>query len=68
MPQIKIPAVYYRGGTSKGIFFKRTDLPAAAQEAGEARDKILLRVLGSQTLRQTELTVWVTPVRPPAKP
>ena len=47
MPQIKIPAVYYRGGTSKGIFFKRTDLPAAAQQAGEARDKILLRVLGS---------------------
>lgn len=47
MPQIKIPAVYYRGGTSKGIFFKRTDLPAAAQEAGGARDKILLRVLGS---------------------
>lgn len=45
--QIKIPAVYYRGGTSKGIFFKRSDLPAAAQEAGEARDKILLRVLGS---------------------
>lgn len=47
MPQIKIPAVYYRGGTSKGVFFKRTDLPEAAQEAGEARDKILLRVLGS---------------------
>ena len=43
MPQIKIPAVYYRGGTSKGIFFKRTDLPAAAQEADEARDKILTR-------------------------
>lgn len=47
MPQIKIPAVYYRGGTSKGVFFKRTDLPEAAQEAGAARDKILLRVLGS---------------------
>lgn len=47
MPQIKIPAVYYRGGTSKGVFFKRSDLPEAAQEAGEARDKILLRVLGS---------------------
>lgn len=45
--QIKIPAVYYRGGTSKGVFFKRSDLPPAAQEAGEARDKILLRVLGS---------------------
>lgn len=47
MPQIKIPAVYYRGGTSKGVFFKRTDLPEAAQEAGAARDAILLRVLGS---------------------
>ena len=47
MPQIKIPAVYYRGGTSKGIIFKRTDLPEVAQQPGEARDKILLRVLGS---------------------
>ncbi|HFC8543706.1 2-methylaconitate cis-trans isomerase PrpF [Neisseria weaveri] len=45
--QIKIPAVYYRGGTSKGVFFKRSDLPEAAQNPGEARDKILLRVLGS---------------------
>lgn len=47
MPQIKIPAVYVRGGTSKGVIFKRSDLPLAAQEAGEARDKLLLRVLGS---------------------
>ena len=47
MPRVKIPAVYYRGGTSKGIIFKRTDLPEAAQVAGEARDNILLRVLGS---------------------
>ena len=47
MPQIKIPAVYYRGGTSKGVFFKRSDLPETAREAGSARDKILLRVLGS---------------------
>ena len=31
MPQMKIPAVYYRGGTSKGIIFKRTDLPEAAR-------------------------------------
>lgn len=45
--QIKIPAVYYRGGTSKGIFFKRSDLPEAAQEPGTARDKLLLRVIGS---------------------
>ncbi len=47
VPQIKIPATYYRGGTSKGVFFRRQDLPAAAQEAGEARDRILLRVIGS---------------------
>ncbi|RRJ84862.1 2-methylaconitate cis-trans isomerase PrpF [Aestuariirhabdus litorea] len=47
VPQIKIPATYYRGGTSKGVFFRRQDLPAAAQEPGEARDKILLRVIGS---------------------
>ncbi|WP_210395233.1 2-methylaconitate cis-trans isomerase PrpF [Motiliproteus sediminis] len=45
--QIKIPATYYRGGTSKGVFFRRQDLPAPAQEPGEARDKILLRVIGS---------------------
>jgi len=47
LAQIKIPATYIRGGTSKGVFFRRQDLPAAAQEPGEARDKILLRVIGS---------------------
>ncbi|WP_144394986.1 2-methylaconitate cis-trans isomerase PrpF [Pleionea sediminis] len=46
-PQIKIPATYMRGGTSKGVFFKLTDLPEAAQVPGEVRDKILLRVIGS---------------------
>ena len=45
--QIKIPATYMRGGTSKGVFFKLSDLPLPAQVPGEARDKILLRVLGS---------------------
>ena len=45
--QIKIPATYMRGGTSKGIFFKLDDLPAAAQTPGAARDRTLLRVLGS---------------------
>ena len=45
--QIKIPATYMRGGTSKGVFFKLSDLPEAAQVPGEARDKILLRVIGS---------------------
>ncbi|MFT6636075.1 MAG: putative AcnD-accessory protein PrpF [Alcanivorax sp.] len=46
-PQIKIPATYMRGGTSKGVFFSLTDLPEAAQVPGETRDKILLRVIGS---------------------
>jgi len=45
--QIKIPATYMRGGTSKGTFFRIEDLPKAAQGAGEARDKLLLRVVGS---------------------
>ena len=47
VPQIKIPATYMRGGTSKGVFFSLTDLPEAAQVPGEARDKILQRVIGS---------------------
>ena len=47
VPQIKIPATYFRGGTSKGVFFRRQDLPEVAQEPGEARDKILMRVIGS---------------------
>ncbi|MEL0647715.1 2-methylaconitate cis-trans isomerase PrpF [Pseudoalteromonas agarivorans] len=46
-PQIKVPATYMRGGTSKGVFFKLTDLPIPAQVAGEARDNLLLRVIGS---------------------
>ncbi|OOZ15226.1 putative methylaconitate Delta-isomerase PrpF [Solemya velum gill symbiont] len=45
--QIKIPATYMRGGTSKGVFFNLGDLPEAAQVPGEARDKLLLRVIGS---------------------
>lgn len=46
-PQIKIPATYMRGGTSKGVFFRLQDLPQAAQLPGAARDALLLRVIGS---------------------
>ncbi|CAB3662533.1 2-methylaconitate cis-trans isomerase PrpF [Trinickia soli] len=46
-PQIRIPAVYMRGGTSKGVFFRLQDLPVAAQTPGAARDALLLRVIGS---------------------
>ncbi|WP_460147007.1 2-methylaconitate cis-trans isomerase PrpF [Pseudomonas sp. S2_A02] len=46
-PQIKIPATYMRGGTSKGVFFSLKDLPEAARVPGPARDALLLRVIGS---------------------
>ncbi len=47
LPQIKVPATYMRGGTSKGVFFSLRDLPEACQVPGEARDRLLLRVIGS---------------------
>ena len=47
VPQVKVPATYIRGGTSKGVFFNLTDLPERCQVAGEARDNLLLRVIGS---------------------
>ncbi|HSM10276.1 MAG TPA: 2-methylaconitate cis-trans isomerase PrpF [Lysobacter sp.] len=46
-PQIRIPATYMRGGTSKGVFFRLQDLPAPAQVPGPARDALLMRVIGS---------------------
>jgi probable AcnD-accessory protein PrpF len=47
VPQIRIPATYMRGGTSKGVFFRLQDLPEAVQQPGPARDRLLLRVIGS---------------------
>jgi probable AcnD-accessory protein PrpF len=46
-PQIKVPATYMRGGTSKGVFFRLQDMPPAAQIPGAARDALLMRVIGS---------------------
>ena len=46
-PQLSIPATYMRGGTSKGMFFKLSDLPEHCQQAGSDRDNFLLRVVGS---------------------
>lgn len=46
-PQIKVPATYLRGGTSKGVFFRLQDLPPSAQQPGAARDALLMRVIGS---------------------
>jgi len=47
VPQIKIPATYMRGGTSKGVFFRLQDLPQSCQVPGAARDKLFMRVIGS---------------------
>ncbi|MCE0733321.1 2-methylaconitate cis-trans isomerase PrpF [Halomonas sp. G15] len=55
VPQIRIPATYMRGGTSKGVFFKLTDLPEAAQVPGEARDRLLMRVIGSPDPYQKQI-------------
>ena len=46
-PQLRIPATYMRGGTSKGVFFRLEDLPEAARVPGPARDALLKRVIGS---------------------
>ncbi|WP_323898320.1 2-methylaconitate cis-trans isomerase PrpF [Aeromonas caviae] len=46
-PQVKIPATYLRGGTSKGVFFRLSDLPERCQQPGPARDALFLRVIGS---------------------
>ncbi|MCW8834300.1 MAG: 2-methylaconitate cis-trans isomerase PrpF [Colwellia sp.] len=47
VPQVKIPATYIRGGTSKGVFLNLTDLPERCQAPGKSRDDMLLRVIGS---------------------
>ena len=46
-PQLRIPATYMRGGTSKGVFFLLEDLPPAARYPGAARDAFMQRVIGS---------------------
>ena len=46
-PQLRIPATYMRGGTSKGVFFKLDDLPEDLRAPGKARDALLVRVIGS---------------------
>jgi len=43
MKQRRISATYMRGGTSKGVFFRRSDLPHTPLE----RDRVLLRAIGS---------------------
>jgi 2-methylaconitate isomerase len=55
VPQIRIPATYMRGGTSKGVFFRLDDLPEAARLPGKARDRLLMRVIGSPDPYQKQI-------------
>ncbi|GHE21445.1 2-methylaconitate cis-trans isomerase PrpF [Halomonas urumqiensis] len=55
VPQIRIPATYMRGGTSKGVFFRLQDLPESARSPGEARDRLLMRVIGSPDPYQKQI-------------
>ena len=48
---IRIPALYMRGGTSKGVFFNAVDLPVDK----DARDALLLRVVGSPDSYQKQI-------------
>ena len=45
--QIRIPATFIRGGTSKGVFFNLSELPLSARKPGPSRDALLMRVIGS---------------------
>ncbi|WP_016747828.1 2-methylaconitate cis-trans isomerase PrpF [Rhizorhabdus wittichii] len=47
LPQLRIPATYMRGGTSKGVFFRLEDLPESCRVPGPARDRLFQRVIGS---------------------
>ena len=44
MPQIRVPAVYVRGGTSRAVLFKEEDLAGYSQAE---RDAIILAAIGS---------------------
>lgn len=55
MPQIRVPATYMRGGTSKGVFFRLQDLPVEAQAPGSVRDALLMRVVGSPDPYQKQI-------------
>ncbi|MEN8128777.1 MAG: PrpF domain-containing protein [Pseudomonadota bacterium] len=51
MENVRIPAFFYRGGTSKAIIFKGSDLP----KSKEVRDKLFLHVMGSPDPYQRQL-------------
>ena len=59
VPQIKVPATYMRGGTSKGVFLSWMIYPPSGTGGRKARDQLLLRVIGSPDPWQNKLMAWV---------
>ncbi len=57
--QLKIPCVFMRGGTSRGPYFIKSDLP----DDIESRDKVLLAVMGSPDNRQIDGLGGADPVK-----
>lgn len=49
-----VPCTWMRGGTSKGAFFLKKDLPATTEDSTEERDSLLLAVMGSPDPRQID--------------
>ena len=71
MTQTPIPCTVMRGGTSKGLYFLASDLPAEVA----ARDAVLLAAMGSPDPRQIDgmggadsLTSKVAVISPPSRP
>jgi len=52
MSQKWIKATYYRGGTSKGVFFQKKDLPTSDQNK---LNELFLKVIGSPDTNQRQL-------------
>ena len=65
-PQLRIPATYMRGGTSKGVFFKLDDLPEDLRAPGKARDALLLRVTARRIRTASTPMAWAGRPRAPA--
>jgi 4-oxalomesaconate tautomerase len=57
--QVKIPCMFIRGGTSRGPYFLKSDLPSDINK----RDKILLAAMGSPDLRQIDGLGGAEPVK-----
>ena len=71
MTQTAIPCTVMRGGTSKGLYFRASDLPADTA----TRDAVLLAAMGSPDARQIDgmggahpLTSKIAVVGPPTHP